>query len=60
MFAGQPGAPESQSYFELMGDFFDKPNIDVFEEVNSATQGPVFPNFPAQDIDRSTRREAVQ
>ena len=39
---------------------FEYCNIDVFEEVNSATQGPVFPNFPAQDIDRSTRREAIQ
>ena len=25
VFAGQPGAPESQSYFDLMGDFFEKP-----------------------------------
>ena len=53
----KPG--ESQSYFDLMGDFFETPDIDVFEEVNSATQGPVFPNFPAQDIDRSTRRTPV-
>ena len=46
------------------------PDINVFEEVNSATPpqppqshiGPVFPNFPAQDsnaIDRSTRRTPV-
>ena len=59
LFAGQPGAPESQSYFELMGDFFEKPDINVFDEVNAATKGPVFPNFPAQDIDRSTRRTPI-
>ena len=45
------------------------PDINVFEEVNSATPPqphgqPVFPNFPAQDvvdnaIDRSTRRTPV-
>ena len=46
------------------------PDINVFEEVNSATPpqpphiGPVFPNFPAQDvvdnaIDRSTRRTPI-
>ena len=57
VFAGQPGAPESQSYFELMGDFFDKPDINVFEEVNNAA--PVFPNFPAQDIDRTTHRTPI-
>ncbi len=51
LFAGAPGGPESKSYFDLMGDFFDnKPDINVFEEVSAASPR-TFPNFPPQDLD---------
>eukprot|EP00095_Tigriopus_kingsejongensis_P010315 maker-scaffold187_size272365-snap-gene-0.14 protein:Tk10315 transcript:maker-scaffold187_size272365-snap-gene-0.14-mRNA-1 annotation:"hypothetical protein DAPPUDRAFT_227138" len=30
VFTGSPGAPPSQSYFDLMGDFFEEPEINIF------------------------------
>lgn len=50
LFAGAPGAPKSQTYFDLMGDFFDSPDINVFEEVSNASpRRPPPPSPPTRE-----------
>lgn len=32
VFTGTPGGPPSKSYFDLMGDFFDEPQINIYPD----------------------------